>query len=119
MKYGFDLTQSEDGLSVIATAVDNLYLRCEKEKDTAVLGEIQRIATENGIDTYLTLNEKAIINAFKKQIPKKPVDVHYPWALCPSCGGSICLKHIQEHIQNEENTYCEHCGQALDWSDTE
>ena len=59
------------------------------------------------------------IEALEKQIPKKPVDVHYPWAICASCGGSICLKYIQEHIHNEENTYCEHCGQALDWSEQE
>lgn len=49
--------------------------------------------------------------------PKKPIDSRYPWAFCPNCGGSVYLYHIQEHIQNEETTYCEHCGQALDWSD--
>jgi hypothetical protein len=29
------------------------------------------------------------------------------------------FKNVQEHIKNKENTCCEHCGQALDWSDTE
>lgn len=60
-----------------------------------------------------------IVEALEKQIPKKPIDDRYPWAICPVCGGSIHLENVQEHIQNKEITYCEHCGQALDWSDTE
>lgn len=119
MGFDFDLITSDDGTTVIAKSVENLYILREKEKDAAVFGEITKIATENGIDTYFTLNEKAIIKAFEKQIPKKPVDVHYPWAICASCGGSVSLKNIQEHILNNENTYCEHCGQAIDWSDKE
>lgn len=114
MKYGFDLITSDDGLSVIAKAVENLYILREKEKDAAVFGEIHRIATENGIDTYITLNEKAIINAFSKQIRRKVIrhgfnpnkmisTVSYT---CPTC---------HSHISRTE--YCPDCGQALDWSD--
>ena len=56
------------------------------------------------------------INALEKQIPKKPIfeseqtspfgvdDVPY----CPSCRCDL-----------PEVSYCEKCGQALDWSDTE
>lgn len=112
MKYGFDLITSDDGLSVTAKAVDYLYLRCEKEKDTAVLGEIQRIATENGIDTYLTLNEKAIIMALSNAVPSKP---HPLWNSktkaysCPACIMSV----------SKGDRYCRHCGKKLDWSDTE
>lgn len=57
--------------------------------------------------------------ALEKQIPKKYIADRYPWCICPNCGGSVFVSHIQEHIQNKETTYCEHCGQALDWSDTE
>lgn len=68
-------------------------------------------------------NQKELMNitveALEKQIPKKPIENRFPWAICPVCGGSVYLKNVQEHIQNEEITYCEHCGQALDWSDTE
>lgn len=59
------------------------------------------------------------VDALKKQMPKKPIENRYPWAICSVCGGSIYLENVQEHIQNKENTYCEHCGQAIDWSDTE
>ena len=58
-------------------------------------------------------------NAIKKQLPKRIIDDRYPWGTCPNCGGSVYLEKIQEHIQNEETTYCEHCGQVLDWSDDE
>lgn len=57
--------------------------------------------------------------ALEKQIPKKYVDGRYPWATCPTCGGSINTEIVQEHIQNCETSYCEHCGQAIDWSETE
>ena len=59
------------------------------------------------------------ISALEKQIAKKPVVDRYPWAICPVCGGSVYLSNVQEHIYNCETTYCEHCGQALDWSDAE
>lgn len=62
---------------------------------------------------------KLIDIALEKQIPKKPIDDRYPWCICPVCGGCVYLENVQEHIQNEETSYCEHCGQALDWSDTE
>ena len=62
---------------------------------------------------------KMIDIAIEKQIPKKVIENRYPWCLCPACNGSVYVKHIQEYIGNEETTYCEHCGQALDWSDSE
>lgn len=58
------------------------------------------------------------ISALEKQIPRKPIEDRYPWCICPNCGGSVYLKHIQEHISNGETSHCEHCGQALDWSDS-
>lgn len=58
-------------------------------------------------------------DALKKQIPRRILDSRYPWGTCPTCGGSVYLEKIIEHIQSEETTYCEHCGQALDWSDDE
>lgn len=75
-----------------------------------------------GIAPNPTANNECINlckTAVEKQIPKKPIDNRYPWAICPNCGGSVNLKNIQEHIHNEEASHCEHCGQALDWSDTE
>lgn len=59
------------------------------------------------------------IKALEKQIPKKPREDETNWAICPDCGGSVYKKKVWEHIVNEEITFCEHCGQALDWRETE
>lgn len=65
--------------------------------------------------SFLTGVHTLAIEALEKQIPKEPIDDSYPWATCPVCGGSVFMEHIKEHIQNKEKTYCEHCGQTLDW----
>ena len=61
--------------------------------------------------------EDCIVSALEKQTPKKPIpteeqNIRYVMNYtCPSCG-----KHfIGTGIAN----YCYHCGQALDWGETE
>ena len=50
--------------------------------------------------------------ALEKQIPKKPVNVtrfvNRASGNCPVCNGRLLSMN-----------YCQRCGQALDWSDTE
>ena len=50
--------------------------------------------------------------ALEKQIPKKPVNVtrfvNSTSGNCPVCNGRLLSMN-----------YCQRCGQALDWSDTE
>lgn len=96
-------------------STSDVFVKWQKDIDNAILGEIKEKAIENGIKTEYLLNEKAIINALEKQIPKKPIDGCYPWCICPACGGSVYLENMKEHILNNETTYCEHCGQALLW----
>lgn len=94
--------------------VEKIVIERNREIDNAVLGTIVNIANENGIS--ITLNEKVIVNALEKQIPKRAImkgfspceeicSVSY---ICP-----VCKKHVNI------DKYCYHCGQALDWSDTE
>ena len=47
------------------------------------------------------------IEALEKQIPKKLKDDG--WLYCPICGRDVLMDRFD---------YCCHCGQALDWSDT-
>ena len=58
------------------------------------------------------------IKALEKQIPKKPNKIGYPfdsdidplvYGYCPCCNTH----------QDSSKKYCDICGQALDWSDTE
>ena len=59
------------------------------------------------------------LEAIKKQIPQKPLENEPMWAVCPNCKGSIHKDNIWEHIVEGDTTFCEHCGQALDWSEDE
>jgi hypothetical protein len=52
---------------------------------------------------------KTAISALEKQIPKKPHEYLTNNYSCP-----ICSAKLYPH-----SLYCYHCGQALDWSDTE
>ena len=57
------------------------------------------------------------INALEKQIPKKPKKIEeevYRYTdtyRCPLCGGNFSGTGIAD--------YCYHCGQKLDWSDSD
>lgn len=97
--------------------IDRILIERKENLDNAIFGVIKEIIDGNECLTTVELNETAIVNALKKQIPKKCVDGRYPWAICPTCGGSVNTEIVQEHIQNCETSYCEHCGQAIDWNE--
>ena len=50
------------------------------------------------------------IVALEKQIPKKVTK-----SACPSCNRIFLFRHGEKR----KGDYCDNCGQALDWSDTE
>lgn len=59
-----------------------------------------------------------IMEALEKQIPKRPNKIGYPidsdtdplvYGYCPCCNTH----------RDSSKGYCDKCGQALDWSDTE
>ena len=96
----------------IESIIDRIIIERNKSVDSAVIMEIQKIAIENGIETKFILNEKNIIDAFKKQIPQKPKgDYHScPHYRCPNCNSSV-------KMYETDNIYphCAFCGQKLDW----
>ena len=67
---------------------------------------------------YLQLeHEKFVLSALEKQIPKKPKKINEyltdngKWEIdweCATCGNPYI-----------DDSYCNCCGQALDWSDSE
>ena len=64
---------------------------------------------------------EVILDALEKQIPKKPVLENTKGIVginmwhCPVCKNEI----ISDWNRDIANSYCHHCGQALDWSDEE
>lgn len=69
---------------------------------------------------YQVAFEKTI-EALEKQMPKKPflecTERRTPIAMwhCPVCKNEI----ISNWNRDIANSYCHHCGQAIDWSDEE
>ena len=73
-------------------------------------------------------NDKAI-QALEMQIPKKPnKTIDSSWGVekevhvCPACDYYLTEVHFiapQKIVSNKKITYCETCGQAIDWSDEE
>lgn len=92
--------------------VEYISVQRSKKIDDAILGEIEQIATDNGILTTVYLNENAIVRALCNAIPSKP---HIPWDSmttlysCPACIMSV----------DESDNYCSNCGKKLDWSEEE
>ena len=64
---------------------------------------------------YMMLNEALdiAISALERDTPKVAEHDDGPWSICPFCEGSVC--NDTEHAVNGEVSYCEHCGQAIDW----
>ncbi len=86
--------------------IEKMIIERNKVVDGTILGEIQKIAVENGIKTKIILYEKAIVNALKKAIPKPPKEDG--WLYCPVCGKDICI---------DKPNYCSACDQRIDWSE--
>lgn len=64
------------------------------------------------------------IKALEKQVAKKPNIVKTNYACfqtyhCPSCNKEIISRLDEEWIAGRLQKYCDDCGQALDWSETE
>lgn len=77
--------------------------------------EVKRIRDDGVIDDVVDLKElsRMIDKAIDKQIAMKPEYEDYD-AICPVCG------HEFEYGINEwGSAFCQDCGQALDWSDSE
>lgn len=52
-----------------------------------------------------------VINALEKRIPKKAYKHEEDYYVCPNCDCQITWQWFEG--------YCEHCGQALNWSEDE
>ena len=62
------------------------------------------------------------MEALKKQIPRKPIDVCTPvvtWGLCPICKGELNKLGNQPNRVFKGTKYCPDCGQALEWGETD
>jgi DNA-directed RNA polymerase subunit RPC12/RpoP len=76
-----------------------------------------RIMNENAYTHLCQLADiKNAIDAIDKQIPKKPIGKHTSYK-CPICGRRVRSGKGSSSFGVDH--FCQRCGQALDWSDTE
>lgn len=91
--------------------IEKIVIERNKKVDSEILGEIQRIAVENGIETKIILNEKNVVDAIKKQMPQKVnISLKGTTDFNTKCNCPICRK-----IVFDGQKYCSNCGQKLDW----
>lgn len=81
----------------------------------------------NEVFDDLVVNGLTVKECIGKQIPKKPYKTtDYTWGIsrevdvCPSCDYYLNVYEWIEtgHSNKKRITYCDRCGQAIDWSDT-
>lgn len=58
--------------------------------------------------------DSLVINALRKQIPQKVTKIPYFYGYTYGCP---CCDNIISSTKNSTIKYCNHCGQALDWSE--
>lgn len=98
-------------MDFMSNIVEKIVVERNKKVDSAILGEIQRIATENGIETKIILNEKNVADALKKQIPQKvKISLKGTTDWNTKCHCPMCHKDLFDGQQ-----YCSYCGQKIEW----
>ena len=105
---------------MIKELVEKIIIERSKVIEDVIWLEIQEIVKENEVETKIVINEKAVVNALKKQIPKKPIKKN-PICYSKSIDGEEMYAYdyhcpLCDAMVNNEKHHCP-CGQALDWSD--
>lgn len=105
------------GKSPLTMITEKIAVQRAKHMDDAILGEINEIIKENEHLTVVNLNEKAIVEAFEKQIPQKIDNVPDGdlVAGCHRCGEINALYKPNGGRCN----YCGNCGQKINWGNNE
>lgn len=102
----------ECDLDLVHKTIQKFTVEVVEEQENIIMRTIQYIGGDEY--SHITIDKNKVVDAFKKQMPRKPtIDENngYPLHVCPCCNDKF-LKLIPHN-------YCQVCGQAFDWSDTE
>ena len=104
IKQPFDIKITEDTSAESLTQKILVVMR--DNIDNAIVGEIVKTATAEGVTDLAILNKAEIIKALEKQIPKKAII------------NKRKIQCVNGHNQPTQHyKYCPMCGQLMDWSD--
>lgn len=101
-----DLDFMNEPKPYIQEVTEYISVKRRERLENAIFGEIKEMIRDNEHFTTIELNEKAIVEALKKQMPQKVIVSGYI-AYCPHC------KEVLETA--ESINYCTDCGQRLKW----
>ena len=94
---------------------NQIAVKMAEKYDDFIVSQIAMEARAEGVSDLTVLNKWAILNAIKKQIPQKPwyrrEEDAEGWA-CPACHMGVTVDHGRI-----KDTFCSHCGQAIDWEE--
>lgn len=124
IKQPFDIKTTEDTSAESFTQKILVVMR--NNIDNAIVGEIVKTATAEGVTDLAILNKAEIIKALEKQIPRKIIketeetgfgDMTY--FHCSCCGFLQMSRLNGQLFSGDRYKYCRNCGQAVDWSERE
>ena len=99
----------ECDLDLVHKTIQKFAVEVVEEQESIIMQTIQQIGGEEY--SHITIDKNKVVDAFKKQIPRRPVipfdSINNEYE-CPDCPNKV----------NKTQQYCDQCGQALDWSDT-
>ncbi len=115
------MTKTSEFARALENAIDELKEKGYTDDDVILDCEGNEI-TQNEI--VCSLLAEQVVEALEKQIPRKPITRNE--LVKTERGYALLDENEQEYcpvcnyfVQPPCERYCSHCGQALDWSDTE
>ena len=104
------------GETPMSKVVNEYKVKVAEKLDNDIFGVCIQLLKEEGITHEYVLNKEFIVNAVKKQISVKPAE-EYTNYKCPVCGRRV--RSGKGSSSRGVDHFCQRCGQALNWSDTE
>lgn len=101
----------------MGSVTSEIAVKMAERYEDAVVEQIAMEAKLAGVADCTVLNKAAILEALQKQIPQEPwyrKEEDAEGYACPACHMGVTVDHGRI-----KDSFCSHCGQALDWSEIE
>ena len=110
-----DISEGKGRCDLLPACTDKEIIKAKEHFEYGIKSDI--------FSEPVTSYAKTAVEALEKQIPKKPyidkrgcVDTY----CCQNCKESLYeVNMFKEYFALREMVYCDNCGQAVDWSDTD
>lgn len=90
--------------------IQSAIRRIIRVTDDMTVDEIIRIVTDGGLTEEVLVSKPAVMEAVQKSIGRRPIG-GAAMPNCPRCGCALPFPSSREY------TFCQQCGQKIDWRD--